>query len=87
MQRGFLGAQCPGERVKSKGSVACSAGRTSGSGRWVFSSVNSMGNSRSPLCSCAVLLAIQELEEVRCHGAETAGQLAGAAASLERSGS
>lgn len=75
VQCGFLGAQCPGERVKSKGYAACSAGRISVSSRWVFSPLSSVGSSSSPLCSCAVLLAIQELEKVRCHGAETAGQL------------
>lgn len=35
-----------------------------------FSFLSSVGGSRSHVCPCAVRLAGQEPEEVRCHGAE-----------------
>lgn len=56
MQSGFHGAQCPGERVNSKGPTACSAGRTAGSVGGVFS-LQALWGIADSLCSCAVLLA------------------------------
>jgi len=70
---GFPGTQSPEERVKSKGAVAFGAGRASVCGQvGDFSSLSSVVSSRSHMCPCAVLLAGQDPEGMRCHGTEVA---------------